>query len=263
MWPIALGLAGALLAKGQKENDVLKEVARRADLLDKEYYTTEEVAKISGLSDYTVRKKIREGELRAEGEGTRSGYRIRKEDLLEFLFKQRTFTRNYEKAAKTWSEKEFATRISALRTVGLGLGIGAAYALGKVAGKSFGAAAAGAALVGIMTANKTPTVPIIEISPGALFTSKEEYSDKEIDAMVQLVANVRLLRQYINMKEKLLEQLKLEEEELQISYKGKLDADEYRLKEIEHKKKINDAELELELLQSQLEELEKHTKEKK
>lgn len=258
MWSIALGLAGALLAKGRKENDVLKEVARRADLLDKEYYTTEEVAKISGLSDYTVRKKIREGELRAEGEGTRSGYRIRKEDLLEFLFKQRTFTRNYEKAAKTWSEKEFATRISALRTVGLGLG--AAYALGKVAGKSFGAAAAGAALVGIMTANKTPTVPIIEISPAALFTSKEEYSDKEIDAMVQLVANVRLLRQYINMKEKLLEQLKLEEEELQISYKGKLEDDEYRLKEIEQKKKINDAELELELLQSQLEELEKHTK---
>lgn len=258
MWSIALGLAGALLAKGRKENDVLKEVARRADLLDKEYYTTEEVAKISGLSDYTVRKKIREGELRAEGEGTRSGYRIRKEDLLEFLFKQRTFTRNYEKAAKTWSEKEFATRISALRTVGLGLG--AAYALGKVAGKSFGAAAAGAALVGIMTANKTPTVPIIEISPAALFTSKEEYSDKEIDAMVQLVANVRLLRQYINMKEKLLEQLKLEEEELQISYKGKLEDDEYRLKEIEQKKKINDAELELELLQSQLEELEKHAK---
>ncbi len=258
MWSIALGLAGALLAKGKKENEALKEVARRADLLDKEYYTTEEVAKISGLSDYTVRKKIREGELRAEGEGTRSGYRIRKEDLLEFLFKQRTFTRNYEKAAKTWSEKEFATRISALRTVGLGLG--AAYALGKVAGKSFGAAAAGAALVGIMAANKTPTVPIIEISPGALFTSKEEYSDKEIDAMVQLVANVRLLRQYINMKEKLLEQLKLEEEELQISYKGKLEDDEYRLKEIEQKKKINDAELELELLQSQLEELEKHTK---
>ena len=258
MLPIALGIAGELLAKGKKENEALKEVARRADLLDKEYYTTEEVAKISGLSDYTVRKKIREGELRAEGEGTRSGYRIRKEDLLEFLFKQRTFTRNYEKAAKTWSEKEFATRISALRTVGLGLG--AAYALGKVAGKSFGAAAAGAALVGIMAANKTPTVSIIEISPGALFTSKEEYSDKEIDAMVQLVANVRLLRQYINMKEKLLEQLKLEEEELQISYKGKLEDDEYRLKEIEQKKKINDAELELELLQSQLEELEKHTK---
>ena len=258
MLPIALGIAGALLAKGKKENEALKEVARRADLLDKEYYTTEEVAKISGLSDYTVRKKIREGELSAEGEGTRSGYRIRKEDLLEFLFKQRTFTRNYEKAAKTWSEKEFSTRISALRTVGLG--IGAAYALGKVAGKSFGAAAAGAALVGIMAANKTPTVPIIEISPGALFTSKEEYSDKEIDAMVQLVANVRLLRQYINMKEKLLEQLKLEEEELQISYKGKLEDDEYRLKEIEQKKKINDAELELELLQSQLEELEKHVK---
>ena len=256
MLPIALGIAGALLAKGKKENEALKEVERRADLLDKEYYTTEDVAKISGLSDYTVRKKIREGELYAEGEGNRSGYRIRKEDLLEFLFKQRTFTRNYERATGTWTEEEFAAHTSARRTAG-------EMNYSKIAeislGKSMSTVAAGAALLGTLGV----VAPIVGLTAAALFSGKKEVSEEEIDAMAQLLANVRLLRQYINMKKKLLEQLKLEEEELQISYKGKLDADEYRLKEIEHKKKINDAELELELLQSQLEELEKHTKEKK
>ena len=252
MLPIALGIAGALLAKGKSKDDAMKEVERRADLLDKEYYTTEEVAKISGLSDYTVRKKIREGDLRAEGEGNRSGYRIRKEALLEFLFKQRTFTRNYERAADTWTEEVFAAHTSARRTAG-------AKIAGTSLGKSMGTAAAGSALLGTLGV----VAPIVGLTAAALFTGKKEVSEEEIEEMAQLLANVRLLRQYINMKKKLLEQLKLEEEELQISYKGKLDADEYRLKEIEQKKKINDAELELELLQSQLEELEKHTKEKK
>ena len=257
MLPIALGIAGALLAKGKSKDDAMKEVERRADLLDKEYYTTEEVAKISGLSDYTVRKKIREGELRAEGEGTRSGYRIRKENLLEFLFKQRTFTRNYGRAADTWTEEEFAAHTSARRTAG------ASEVFGIKPGKSLSSAAAGAALVGSLVASAVPVVPLIGLSAAVLFGGKKEVSEEEIDATAKLLVNVRLLHQYINMKKKLIEQLKLEEEELQISYKGKLDADEYRLKEIEQKKKINDAELELELLQSQLEELEKHTKEKK
>lgn len=257
MLPIALGIAGALLAKGKSKDDAMKEVERRADLLDKEYYTTEDVAKISGLSDYTVRKKIREGDLRAEGEGNRSGYRIRKEALLEFLFKQRTFTRNYERAADTWTEDVFAAHTSARRTAG------ASEVFGIKPGKSLSSAAAGAALVGSLVASAVPVVPLIGLSAAVLFGGKKEVSEEEIDAMAKLLVNVRLLHQYINMKKKLIEQLKLEEEELQISYKGKLEDDEYRLKEIEHKKKINDAELELELLQSQLEELEKHTKEKK
>ena len=256
MLPIALGIAGALLAKGKSKDDAMKEVERRADLLDKEYYTTEEVAKISGLSDYTVRKKIREGDLCAEGEGTRSGYRIRKEVLLEFLFKQRTFTRNYERAADTWTEEEFVAHTSARRMAGE---MNYSKIAGISLGKSMGTAVAGTALLGTLGV----VAPIVGLTAAALFSGKKEVSEEEIDAMAQLLANVRLLRQYINMKKKLLEQLRLEEEEMQISYKGKLDADEYRLKEIEQKKKINDAELELELLQSQLEELEKHSKEKK
>ena len=252
MLPIALGIAGALLAKGKSKDDAMKEVERRADLLDKEYYTTEEVAKISGLSDYTVRKKIREGDLCAEGEGTRSGYRIRKDVLLEFLFKQRTFTRNYERAADTWTE-EFVAHTSARRMAGE---MNYSKIAGISLGKSMGTAVAGTALLGTLGV----VAPIVGLTAAALFSGKKEVSEEEVDAMAQLLANVRLLRQYINMKKKLLEQLRLEEEELQISYKGKLDADEYRLKEIEQKKKINDAELELELLQSQLEELEKHSK---
>ena len=97
----------------------------------------------------------------------------------------------------------------------------------------------------------------------ALFSGSKEVAKQDIEGFDEVLNDVRLLKKYINMKKKLLEQLKLEEEEMRISYKGKLEDDEYRLKEIEQKKKINDAELELELLQSQLEELEKHTKEKK
>ena len=257
MLPIALGIAGALLAKGKSKDDAMKEVERRADLLDKEYYTTEDAAKISGLSDYTVRKKIRDGELRAEGEGNRSGYRIRKEDLLEFLFKQRAFTRNYERAAGTWTEEDLAAHTSAGRTAGK---VFVSEEFGIKLGKSLSSAAAGAALVGSLAASAVPVVPLIGLSAAALFGGKKEVSEEELDAMTKLLVNVRLLHQYINMKKKLIEQLKLEAEEMQISYKGKLDADEYRLKEIEQKKKINDAELELELLQSQLEELEKHSK---
>lgn len=119
-----------------------------------------------------------------------------------------------------------------------------------------GTAAAGSALLGTLGV----VAPIVGLTAAALFSGKKEVSEEEIEAMAQLLANVRLLRQYINMKKKLLEQLKLEEEEMQISYKGKLEDDEYRLKEIEQKKKINDAELEMELLQSQLEELEKDAK---
>lgn len=253
MLSIALGIAGALLAKGKKENEVLREVERRADLLDKEYYTTEDVAKISGLSDYTVRKKIREGELPAEGEGNRSGYRIRKEELLDFLFKQRTFTRNYERASKTWTEEELSAHTSSRRREEK---MNYSKAAGIIHGKSMGTVAAGVALLGTLGV----VAPIVGLTAAALFNGKKEVSEKEIEAMSQLLVNARLLRQYISMKEKLLEQLKLEEEEMQIFYNGKLESDEYRLKEIEQKKKINDAELEMELLQSQLEELEKNAK---
>ena len=107
-------------------------------------------------------------------------------------------------------------------------------------------------------------VPIVGLMVGqALFSGSKEVAKQDIEGFDKVLNDVRLLKRYINMKKKLLEQLKLEEEEMRISYKGKLDADEYRLKEIEQKKKINDVELELEALQSQLEELEKHTKEKK
>ena len=80
MLPLLFGVAGALLAKGLTKDDVIEELKKKEAFLDKESYTTEDVAKISGLSEYTVRKKIRDGDLPADGEGNRSGYRIKKED---------------------------------------------------------------------------------------------------------------------------------------------------------------------------------------
>ena len=139
MLPIILGIAGALLAKGMTKDDVMKEVERRADLLDKAYYTTEDVAKISGLSEYTVRKKIRDGELPAEGEGNRSGYQIRKDALMEFLVNQRSCIRNRERAANTWTEEEIGA-YTARRAAA------SAVAKAVTGSSSLGAAVTGAAL---------------------------------------------------------------------------------------------------------------------
>ena len=275
MLPIILGIAGALLAKGLTKDDAMKEVERRADLLDKAYYTTEDVAKISGLSEYTVRKKIRDGELPAEGEGNRSGYQIRKDALMEFLVNQRTFTRNRERAANTWTEEEIgaytarcaaASAVAKAVTGSSSLGAaatGAALASG-VPGlrSSVSSAAAGVALVGALAGSAVSLVPLVSLSAAALFGGKKEVSEGEIDAMAQMLANARLLRQYIDMKEKSLAQLRLEKEELQLSYADRLDSDAYRRAVIPSEKRINEAEIELDILRSQLSELEKHAKEK-
>ena len=273
MLPIILGIAGALLAKGMTKDDVMKEVERRADLLDKAYYTTEDVAKISGLSEYTVRKKIRDGELPAEGEGNRSGYRIRKDALMEFLVNQRSCIRNRERAANTWTEEEIgaytarraAASVAKAVTGSSSLGAaatGAALASG-VPGlrSSVSSAAAGVALVGALAGSAVSLVPLVSLSAAALFGGKKEVSEGEIDAMAQMLANARLLRQYIDMKEKSLARLRLEKEELQLSYADRLDSDAYRRAVIPSEKRINEAEIELDILRSQLSELEKHAKE--
>ena len=252
----------------------MKEVERKADLLDKEYYTTEDVAKISGLSEYTVRKKIRDGELPAEGAGNRSGYQIRKDALMDFLFKQRTFARNYDRAAKTWTEEELgaytasraaASAVSKVVTESSSLGAaatGATLASGVLGlGSSVSSAAAGAALVGALAGSAVPVVPLIGLSAVTLFGGKKEVSEGEIDAMAQMLVNARLLRQYINMKEKLLDQLRLDKEEIRLSYADRLDSDAYRRAVIPCEKSINEAEIELDILRSQLSELEKHAKE--
>ena len=249
MLPIILGIAGALLAKGMTKDDVMKEVERRADLLDKAYYTTEDVAKISGLSEYTVRKKIRDGELPAEGEGNRSGYRIRKDALMAYT-------------ARRAAASAVAKAVTGSSSLGAAA-TGAALASG-VPGlrSSVSSAAAGVALVGALAGSAVSLVPLVSLSAAALFGGKKEVSEGEIDAMAQMLANARLLRQYIDMKEKSLAQLRLEKEEIQLSYADRLDSDAYRRAVIPSEKRINEAEIELDILRSQLSELEKHAKEK-
>lgn len=67
MLPIALGIAGALLAKGKSKDDAMKEVERRADLLDKEYYTTEDVAKIWAVGLHCTKEDSRGRSARGGG----------------------------------------------------------------------------------------------------------------------------------------------------------------------------------------------------
>ena len=50
-----------------------------------EFYTTKEAADILGLTEYTIRKKIRNNEIKATtGASVREGYKIDKESLFDF-----------------------------------------------------------------------------------------------------------------------------------------------------------------------------------
>lgn len=61
--------------------------ALASDALDAEtkFYTTKEVAEILNLTEYTVRKKIRNGDLKAEIFKGHSGYRISHEVLRDYI----------------------------------------------------------------------------------------------------------------------------------------------------------------------------------
>ena len=54
-------------------------------LKDKDYLTTKEAANILGVTEYTVRKKIRNNEIKAiPGATVREGYKIDKDSLIEY-----------------------------------------------------------------------------------------------------------------------------------------------------------------------------------
>ena len=69
----AIGVAGGIaVAKAMKANSNV-------------FYTTKDASSLLDISEYTVRKKIRDGELKAEVIPGKSGYRIKKEDLAEYV----------------------------------------------------------------------------------------------------------------------------------------------------------------------------------
>ena len=53
------------------------------------FYTVTEAAKILGLTEYTVRKKIRDGDLKGVKESDREGYRIPYEELIRYAQENR------------------------------------------------------------------------------------------------------------------------------------------------------------------------------
>lgn len=54
---------------------------------DKESYSTKDAANLLNISEYTVRKKIRDGELKATLSSSKTGYRIDKEELQNYAVK--------------------------------------------------------------------------------------------------------------------------------------------------------------------------------
>ncbi len=77
---------------------------------DEKFYTTAEAAKELGLSQYTIRKKIREGEIRASKQSLKEGYFIPRSSL--------------EKYRKE-HPRSFAGAIATATTASMGLGLAA------------------------------------------------------------------------------------------------------------------------------------------
>ena len=56
---------------------------------EEKLYTTKEVSEILGLTEYTVRKKIREGDIKAEIFPGHAGYRVKHDDLKDYISQRR------------------------------------------------------------------------------------------------------------------------------------------------------------------------------
>ena len=56
---------------------------------EEKFYTTKEVSEILGLTEYTVRKKIREGDIKAEIFSGHAGYRVKHDVLKDYISQHR------------------------------------------------------------------------------------------------------------------------------------------------------------------------------
>ena len=56
---------------------------------EEKFYTTKEVSEILELTEYTVRKKIRDGDIKAEIFPGHAGYRIKHDDLKDYISQHR------------------------------------------------------------------------------------------------------------------------------------------------------------------------------
>ena len=55
--------------------------------MTEELLTVKDVAELTGISEYTIRKKLREGEIKGKRRSDREGYRVSRDDLLDYLQK--------------------------------------------------------------------------------------------------------------------------------------------------------------------------------
>jgi excisionase family DNA binding protein len=79
MLPFILGLS--------LTSSVIKDTLKLAEDIIKETYSTKEAAEILGISEYTVRKKIRDGEIVASGKRGRNGYTISYQEVEKYSAK--------------------------------------------------------------------------------------------------------------------------------------------------------------------------------
>ncbi|MBQ6776108.1 MAG: helix-turn-helix domain-containing protein [Synergistaceae bacterium] len=103
-------------------------------MADFDFFTVAEAAKILGLTEYTVRKKIRDGDIHAiKGASDREGYKIPREALMEYAQGDKRSGLSGILADVVGSPAGLGIAAAVPFVAGLGLGLGA---LGAAAGTS-------------------------------------------------------------------------------------------------------------------------------
>ena len=86
---------------------------------DEIFYTTKEIARMLKITEYTVRKKIREGIIKAEVIPGKYGYRIRKSDLENYLTEKNTSGTNRNLKSGFDKEHRFENLLGKISSIAL------------------------------------------------------------------------------------------------------------------------------------------------
>ena len=155
-----------------------------------DFLTTKEVATLLGLSEYTVRKKIREGEIKAiEPSSSREGWKIDKKSLYE-----------YEKNNK----KSMFGNVLYRTIAGAGAGLLARSVLPGIGIPLAVAAGAGAAVASIMSSEKDSDGKDVKMTE-AMYNLEIERVDNDIKAIELQIERQKLEEDSVENKRIILD----------------------------------------------------------
>lgn len=189
--------------------------------------TVKDVAELTGMSEYTIRKKLREGEIEGELSSDREGYRVSRESLAKYLQKAK---KPLPAGLFSGSSAGFAAGIS---------GSGAGFTSG---GLGLGVSSGGLGFLGTLLElllEVSGIASLLENSTKAM-QSKNENSEKILDlstgSLEDQIEAIRYSIQALELKEG---ELSVEDKQKILAGKAQIKLLERQIKELKLQYEIN------------------------